>query len=598
MENNYILNESNDAAPINNKFTQDNITRCPKCNLICSLELYYKEGIPVIFYQCENEHKGNILLKEYLNSYNKFSLSNEKCNECGKIQKEIKDKFYYCVKCSKFLCGICEKKHSNNEHDIINYKKYDTLCKIHSNTFCCFCIKCNKNLCPYCQLEHKNHDLKNLSEFNYSEESKKELEENIKTIEINIEKLKELKKKIINIFDEFKDSNELEIQFIKLLQYTYQNQLNQHNFNFNIIKNLKNIEENFKLYKINILEKTLEMGNNYISNLNQYLQEYDLKFNSFKNNIQINEKNDSLNSFNNNFKTLNYHTDHVFYLLQLKDGRLASCSQDNRLNIYKKDNFELQLSIKESFGWVPSFTQLNDERIIICSYDKTIKIIKLLDENKYHVDQILKGHNYTIYKVIEINNNLIISISGDKTMKIWKLNSENKFECFKTIFFQNGTYSNILQLNQYEFVTTSQDDGCLKFWNLDNYSCITIINDIITDWIGQNLCLLNENLLCVGGTNSKGFYLIKIIERQIIKNIIGPRTIWNIYKCYDGLLLCSIIDEEGNNTLIKYKYEDENLITIVEKKNAHESKIYCCIELNNKIIASSGHYNLIKLWKE
>ena len=38
----------NEAAPIINKLSPDDITRCINCNLICSLQLKYNEGIPIM----------------------------------------------------------------------------------------------------------------------------------------------------------------------------------------------------------------------------------------------------------------------------------------------------------------------------------------------------------------------------------------------------------------------------------------------------------------------------------------------------------------------------------------------------------------------
>jgi WD40 repeat protein len=72
------------------------------------------------------------------------------------------------------------------------------------------------------------------------------------------------------------------------------------------------------------------------------------------------------------------------------------------LNIYKKDSYELQLSIKEHSSCVRAFTQLQDGRIISCSDDKTMKIIKLIGEDKYQIEQTLQGHRSFVYKVIEI----------------------------------------------------------------------------------------------------------------------------------------------------------------------------------------------------
>ena len=111
------------------------------------------------------------------------------------------------------------------------------------------------------------------------------------------------------------------------------------------------------------------------------------------------------------------------------------------------------------------------------------------------------------------------------------------------------------------------------------------------------MCLLEDDLLCVGGNNSKGFYLIKISNHQLIKNIPGPKNIYSIIECLDGLFLCSIIDENGNHSLVKYKYEEQNLKKIVEKEKAHEKQILSCVELNDGTIASGGSDCLIKLWE-
>ena len=532
-----IKNTPNEAAPVINKLSADDIPRCPDCNLICSLQLNYNEGKHIINFECENGHKGNIILQDYILKYNKFALSKEKCAECGKTTKEIKEDFFYCSKCNKFLCYLCVKNHSyGDKHNILIYQRYDSLCKTHSNTFSFYCLKCKKNLCIYCKPNHEFHNLIDLSKFNYSEESKKKLEEEMNNIENKIKNLDNLKQNLISEIDKLKESSELEIKFIKILLFSYQYEEKQNNLNYNIIQNLKNFEKKLKSNKIKIYERVYKEGNKYISLL-QNLQ-----------NIKS-------NSFNNNFKTLTNHTSSISHLHTLNDGRLISCSGDSTLNIYKNNSYDLQLSIKEHSNYILSFTQINDGRIITCSADKTMKIIKLIGEDKYQIEQTLQGHTNSVYKIIEIKENELVSISLDKTMKIWKLNNENKFECIKTITFQNsGSYCNILRLNENEFVTSSYSDKCLKFWNSNDYSNIATLNNIETYYGFKRMCLLEDDLLCVGGYNSKGFYLIKISTHQLIKNILGPKNIYSIIECLDGLFLCSIVDENGNHSLIKYKY--------------------------------------------
>ena len=234
-----------------------------------------------------------------------------------------------------------------------------------------------------------------------------------------------------------------------------------------------------------------------------------------------------------------------------------------------------------------------------CSCDATMKIIKLLNDNKYILEQNLTGHSNHIYKAIEIRDNVLISISADKTMKIWNINN-NKYECTKTINLENSNSNcsfNILKLNENEFVTSLCGDKCLKFWDSNNYSNISNINNIECIWPSRSLCKLDDDILCVGTCNLNGFYLIKISTHQVIKNITGPKYIWSIYKCFDGSFLCSI-QENNNNSLVKYKYENQNFYKIFEKEKASNDYIMTCFELTGEIVASGGYDNYIHLWRK
>ena len=70
--------------------------------------------------------------------------------------------------------------------------------------------------------------------------------------------------------------------------------------------------------------------------------------------------------------------------------------------------------------------------------------------------------------------------------------------------------------------------------NLNDYSNIETTNNIESSYTWKNICLIENDFLCVGGDNLKGFYLIKISTHELIKNIIGPKTIWCINKYLDG----------------------------------------------------------------
>ena len=499
-----------EISPINNEFNINNILKCPQCNLIPSFKLDYKEGNSNAIYKCENKHEGIISLKEIISNSSNYSFSIKKCEECGENKKD----YLYCSNCNKFLCSNCLIIHLNKNHNCTNLNKFISLCKIHSNSYCFYCLDCKLNICNYCKNSHESHYLIDLSKINYTKESKGKLESEINDMEKTIENLDNIKKEITLLIDNLKQSSELELKFIKNLYMTYQYEDNLKNMNYYIINNLKECKKNFKLNIIDNFEKINKEGNKYISLLK-------------------NARNIHTNSFNKYLRTIKDNFDSILYLSELQDGRLASSSSDSTLKIYKKDTFELQISIKVHNKGIPSFTQLNDGRIITCGDDCIMNVIQLIGEDKYNVEQTLKNHSDSIRKIIEMKEKLLISVSKDKSMKIWKINSENKIECFKDYIFQNITSDcNILKINEKEFITVSITEKCLKFWktkNYENYENISIINNIEIFWPLKNMYMLDQDILCIGGNDSKGFYLINTSTHSLIKNILGPNCITSMH---------------------------------------------------------------------
>lgn len=86
--------------------------------------------------------------EKYVNKRNiveskKFSLSKEIRVECKMNQKEIKGGFYYCSSYNKCFCYSC-LINNGNKHNIIQFNRYDDLCKIHFNFFSHYYYNCKK----------------------------------------------------------------------------------------------------------------------------------------------------------------------------------------------------------------------------------------------------------------------------------------------------------------------------------------------------------------------------------------------------------------------------------------------------------------------
>ena len=282
----------------------------------------------------------------------------------------------------------------------------------------------------------------------------------------------------------------------------------------------------------------------------------------------------------------------VKMLLELQDGRLLSALRDGTINIYKKDSYEIDLSIKAHSKDINSAIQLSDERILTCSEDNTMKVIKLTDDNKYIIESSLESHDNEVLNAIEIKNNEIISVSLDKTLKVWDLKT------FKVITTIEEECVNIIKINESEFITISPQNKCIKFWN--NYQIIKTINDLKVQDLINSTCFFGNNKLFIGADDI--IYLIDIEKKELIKSFEMFGYVLSISNCLDGDILCTLCNGNKNNHISKYHYDNENLIKIFEKKKVHNNPIFNCIQLKNGNIVSGdrrgqGDLYEIKFWK-
>ena len=550
-------------ATLNEEFSPNDISRCESCNLIPLYNLTYENGVPMISYECQNNHKNKLNLSEYIKNSTKNSIFNEKCFECQK------QNCFFCSKCNKFICNECSSKHSNtNKHIVFQNLKFDSICCSHSNTFSSYCSNCKKNLCCFCVEKHKNHKIINFSDIIFSDDKINELTTKINELKDTINKIDEIKSNIIKELDKLKENNVNEIKFILDLFKTFQYQMKNNNINYNIIQNVKTFQSNLVLNKFYFFKELSTKSENFINFLKSIKNSKDFKSFQLK-------------------KKLQTHTGIVYHVACLQDGRLASCSQDKTIIIYNKDNFEPQIEINNIHNaQIFSFTQIEDGHIISCSEDTKMKVIEL-DKDKYSVVQSLEQHQGYVVKVIEFKKNELISISNDNTIKFWKKENDN-FNCIKSIKFQNTqNYAVcIMKLNDEEFVTTDNGDGKLKFWNYKYYSMTKEFNEgISSNWNSTQLCLLNEDKFFF---SSGSIYLFDIHSKNVIKkyNI----NTYSVIKCIDGTILLN-----SEKKLIKYKLLENELQKIDELGQNNTDTVYALAELTDGTIVL-GYSNLIEIW--
>ena len=120
------------------------------------------------------------------------------------------------------------------------------------------------------------------------------------------------------------------------------------------------------------------------------------------------------------------HKKYVKCICELNNKLLITGSEDNAIGIWKEKEKEeeklkgyenVKLLLQAHSYPVRSLCQLDDKHFVSGSFDNQIKIWNL---DKFEYVQILEGHKSNVISVIKYNNDILISCSNDKTIKIWE----------------------------------------------------------------------------------------------------------------------------------------------------------------------------------
>lgn len=309
------------------------------------------------------------------------------------------------------------------------------------------------------------------------------------------------------------------------------------------------------------------------------------------------------------YKELSYHTKGLSHILILKDGRLSSSSADNTLIIYNKESFQPDLIFREHTNYVNYHIQLRNENIVTCSWDNTLKIIKLLPKNKYEVIQTLKEHKNVIDKAIELEDGRLLTCSDDQTVIMWKKNKNNLFEVEKKIITSENDYpnTNIVLINENILLCSSVSDEDLKFFDIKNDLKYMFCFKNVQCCFSRNSILYIEekDLLIVGGINFKGIYLFKLKKiPQLIGNFFQDiiDSVYSIILFGNDNILVGLEEKQDDyvvDSIYQFKIDKDNkkLININKKSQAHAELINGVINWKDKnFIVSCSKDRKVKIW--
>ena len=279
---------------------------CPKCYEPCKIKL---EDDKFTLYDCPRNHKEEKVKIVDFPGTQMINMCNIKCinPECNNWGNSYKNQFFKCLTCKTNLCLLCKQKHDES-HTLTKYEQKDYICPKHNSMFIKYCRQCKLNLCIMCDEEHEEtHDI---LEYKKMAPKKSEINTQLSTL-----------KKEVDIFQkEVLISIEKLNELIRLTDAYYQlkteilNSYDIRNTNYNILENIKEINNNndlFERLKVINRKEISQKVNKLITDLYDAITDskkeiiFDSKFSNLKEqNIDnfnfINSKNKNNSYYNTN----------------------------------------------------------------------------------------------------------------------------------------------------------------------------------------------------------------------------------------------------------------------------------------------------------
>lgn len=214
------------------------------------------------------------------------------------------------------------------------------------------------------------------------------------------------------------------------------------------------------------------------------------------------------------------HSDKILCMKILNDNRIATGSEDKSISICKinieTNAWNRDIHKKKAHnGGIYSLTELNNDKLISCSWDGYIKIWDI-EENDIILNKTIKGHQNMIFQIMNLSNERFASCSYDQNIKIWNYSNEE----ITSMIEEDGKIYAMIQLQNKEILVTSCSYPSLAFWNLNTYKKESVIKEGFYARRPSHIVELFGNRIAVS-TCSETFPIIIIdtVKYSIVKKI-------------------------------------------------------------------------------
>ena len=457
------------------------------------------------------------------------------------------------------LCG------KENINDSINFIIND----IKTNNFNYNIIEKNKdNKIQPLKLFLKSKSISILfsNKIQFSDNNKKNIEEELSEAIIQIRKLIERNNELFISHEELKNQNKQLISIFNLKIDTLKNYFTEKlNTQTNKIEQLQKVNNELYSLSKNLTKKIIDYQK--ILNDSTIIQKK-IEFYIKKTEIKSHKK-----RINNFAKFPN-------------SNKFASCSDDYGICIYDKINssYETIIKIEKAHSyWILDILAYDSNHLISVGCDYFIKIFQFDFNNKSYknICEYKRAHDTNIQRIIKLSKDIFATCSNDCKIKIWNIfkmeNSKFKIQLMNTLNNYHSTWIQFIILVNKKIFASGCYNSKIKIINSITFEKIGEFNNIRpTGW--NTVTRLNDSLIAVG---DRQIYILNVIQMKIVKVIRGDYSeIRTLKYLNDNTFLCSY----QNGIIEQYDCIFFNKIGSIKENGA----MYAIEELNDGSIIFGG----------
>ena len=194
-------------------------------------------------------------------------------------------------------------------------------------------------------------------------------------------------------------------------------------------------------------------------------------------------------------------SDNILCLIQLSSGILACSSNDKTIKLFNinGNGYNVIQTLSYHTSGVTRIIELKNKKLVSCSYDNSI-IFYFKDNNEYTKDYIIKTNGYN-GPIIQIKDNEICYYENtNNALCFFDLQERKNITKLNNISLSYNTYDSLVMISKDLLLATGENK--MTIININSHNVVRTIDVSGSGYI-RSTCLLNNNILLTCDSSHK-----------------------------------------------------------------------------------------------